>query len=604
MNKKVTKEFIQKNLQLFSASSLLRINHYLKENERFKIEVIPAKTGLPIFRHQGVLAHSKYDPLKEGEKKWQSRNYRMQKSVFYLSGDFLYELEAWLTKWQKDNYSQLAYLKTVTLYLFFPLFPLFLSLIKNRDLDFLKQFKSIQVYFPNNVNFFLLDLAKINSKNFFIINDNKNYPENQFLTIILNALNQKRKQIISQKSTELNFQIRWLKNAIKNIYHTTNSYPFGYLVNSFPGEEAVIVGAGLSLYYHFNTIIAKKKSGYKIIIADTCLPAFLRNGVIPDFIVSLDGGYYNALDFKEMNEHRRELTNTMLISNFILYPNVLNNFPGTKCFFHFFDKNTLTENFISEIFSFSASFNNNVLASTSAIISGSSVATIMSEIVVKMGFKKVSIIGLDFKGFFFQNHLPASMHWDFYYKKANRLTPLTHQEFLEVTTSLDQEEKMALPQSQNYQTSGPNLKKYHKEFTATLTKHPEVIWENLSFSTIPKNAVHFFPLTKSVHKKTTPKEIFNDQTRDLFIKNHRNLFSSLKAKIIPFLQNPHKENFKIIEEFFKKNIFLEKIFSFSKEFSKNLLKTNEEVRKKEAYLLLKKATIIERYLEIVAKRVK
>ena len=586
---------VAKNLTFFCPVSLANINQCLAESslEPSLVKITKSRKGLPIFKLGDQLRHSQYDPLKEGLRKWQNRNYQDQKFIFNLNNDFLYEMEAGLHDFKKNgsNHSEL--------FLVYSKPEIFMEMLRVRDLSFLTVFKKVRVYFPENLAAFKLAMSEINEEIFISHDPHSPLPDN-FTEQVLRCLEEHRKKIISAKITQLNFEIRWLKNFIKNIYHLDNAFPLANLVNVFKGQKAMVVGAGISIYHRFAEISERKKNGEVLFLVDTCLPAFLKRGIIPDFVVALDGGYYNSLDFKDLLTFAKaiERNETKLLTSLIFYPPVLNYFTGKKYFFYFKNNNSIIENLGYDVFQSSKRMS--FLDKKQSLVQvGSSVASVMLSVVAKLGFKRADLWGFDFKGFFFQNHLCESIHWEHYYSRATRLEPTTHYEFKEVFYSLDEEERIKIKSQKNYfATAGVNLRKYGDEFAGSLRLYPEIHWKKINFA----QEISLFPEngekpSGGLKRFLGLKKIFYKREKINFVSNLKKSLQVFKGLIVAFLREHHQENLAKINDFLATEPLLKKIFS--SEFS---MEEVSSMTKQKSYFVLKKISIMENNLISVEKR--
>ena len=90
------------------------------------------------------------------------------------------------------------------------------------------------------------------------------------------------------------FYVRWLKNFIKNIDLMIRLTGVSFLKNVFLNLPCIIFAAGPSLDEHVEKL--KGAEDFFITIAvDTSLASLLDRGLIPDFVILMDGQYLNYL---------------------------------------------------------------------------------------------------------------------------------------------------------------------------------------------------------------------------------------------------------------------------------------------------------------------
>jgi hypothetical protein len=115
---------------------------------------------------------------------------------------------------------------------------------------------------------------------------------------------------------------RWNKNIISNIRHLKTSWR-----PVFPDKPVLLVGAGLSVDNAL-PLILKNRAKAVIICVDTALPPLIENGIIPDAVIIVEGGFYNTLDFVGHKD-----CGVPVIADLSSYPPLLNSLPAHKSFF-------------------------------------------------------------------------------------------------------------------------------------------------------------------------------------------------------------------------------------------------------------------------------
>lgn len=134
---------------------------------------------------------------------------------------------------------------------------------------------------------------------------------------------------------------RWHRNlnVLKNIQNSKN------LLRNLPnikGRDALIVGAGPSL----DSTVAKLKKfqhHYYIICTDGALKTLIKNGVLPDFIVSCED---SLLSWQFFRQHINILKNTVLMAPYNANHYMLNRFKGKLCLTKAYEN----EEWIEELF--------------------------------------------------------------------------------------------------------------------------------------------------------------------------------------------------------------------------------------------------------------
>ncbi|MGF6353569.1 hypothetical protein ABIE27_001478 [Paenibacillus sp. 4624] len=114
------------------------------------------------------------------------------------------------------------------------------------------------------------------------------------------------------------------KNHMKNLKHLTRSKDVSLLKNTMRNVPAVVVAAGPSLNKNINQL-HDLKDKVVIIAVDTIAQRLCDEGIIPDFICSVERGIETYTYFYEGKKYPVEST---LVGPLVLYPNILEEFPG------------------------------------------------------------------------------------------------------------------------------------------------------------------------------------------------------------------------------------------------------------------------------------
>jgi hypothetical protein len=190
---------------------------------------------------------------------------------------------------------------------------------------------------------------------------------------------QKAYEVIVQNTlTESNFIYLWSKNFIYNSSHF-NKFPLFHPSKKNINENiAVIACAGPGLAKDID-IIKKNRNNITLFAVDTAIKPLFKNGINPDFIVSLDGQPYSFEDFmKNQNE-------SAYIFDVFAYPKAVDL--CKKIFF------TVTENVYEE--SIIEDFFEKNLIKKFGYQTGGTVSDYALSIVKSIGFKNIYFSGLD-----------------------------------------------------------------------------------------------------------------------------------------------------------------------------------------------------------------
>ncbi|MGV8145776.1 MAG: motility associated factor glycosyltransferase family protein [Alkaliphilus sp.] len=179
-----------------------------------------------------------------------------------------------------------------------------------------------------------------------------------------------------EKNTAFMFADSWQINMIRNIPYTIESHLFKDLRDSFLNKPAVIVSAGPSLNKNMHLLKTIKEKAV-IICVDTAYKILRKNDIIPDFVVTVDGGHWNAKHFDEMNSF-----DIPLIYSSKSNKTVLGKHTGEKILA------IMGEKYVCDLF---ARFGRIV----GELKNGGSVACYAFDIAVQMGADPVIFIGQD-----------------------------------------------------------------------------------------------------------------------------------------------------------------------------------------------------------------
>ncbi|PWW37442.1 MULTISPECIES: motility associated factor glycosyltransferase family protein [Paenibacillus] len=118
--------------------------------------------------------------------------------------------------------------------------------------------------------------------------------------------------------------LKGFKHNMSNLPHLLRSKDVSQLKNRFKDVPAVIVAAGPSLNKNIKEL--KKVKGKSIIIAvDTIAQRLLVEGIIPDFICSIEREKETYTYFYENKNYPPETT---IVAPLLLYPEIFNEFKG------------------------------------------------------------------------------------------------------------------------------------------------------------------------------------------------------------------------------------------------------------------------------------
>ena len=180
-------------------------------------------------------------------------------------------------------------------------FSLFIeSIIKNKDV----------LYFINNIKYY------INS--YYRDYDQKNILE------VMRHIRQTITTIIDAYGNSIEDSIKGLENHIKNIEHIFSSKDLGELTNKFIGQPAFIISAGPSLEKNIRELKNIQNRGI-IIAVDTIVERLLSEGIIPDFMTTIER---LPIVYEYFYKDKNIPKETTLVGPSVLDERIFSEFPG------------------------------------------------------------------------------------------------------------------------------------------------------------------------------------------------------------------------------------------------------------------------------------
>ncbi|BBM88977.1 hypothetical protein COTS27_00664 [Spirochaetota bacterium] len=419
--------------------------------------------------------HSRINPLKEAQRQLADQHITGHESHLVLLGiDLLYLLEAIITSRFKNSTQQKK-----TLIIFTQSIELLLLTFAFRELLWLSYFEGrIEVYLaePQGTNFHH-DTARalvrhatafhswlfITTREGEFFNTDKNY-----YTTLQNQLLKSGQAFYRTALTRYAFEKRWLKNILSNIRYLNKCYPLASLHNHHTNGIAIIIGAGPSLdqykddlkeldrlrnQFLHNSHQQPPYSSMPIFIAlDSALPTLTAMNIIPDYIVALDGGYYNTFDFSwahtfeavhalenkypqgedKINEKAtsKKVVTPSLLTHVGVYPTILRDYVGKiYAFTELATSSTCDVGNSQESLTASILKMIDLNLSTSQIAVGGSVLHAALGCTLLMGFSKVIFYGIDFACPYYWSHAKHAIHNQYLLHKSDRFHSLTSEVF-------------------------------------------------------------------------------------------------------------------------------------------------------------------------------
>lgn len=262
-------------------------------NTVFNLSTDISRSGHPYFTANGLLLHSRYNPVKEAEQ-WAERQYQKNHLHILFGFGAGYFAEQLLNKLEDSDY----------LLVIEPVFSIFQEAIKIIDI---KKF-----YKHERVNIFVgFDIKELERQVRMFVNRqfagrvevicSPNYEK-----LLPAEIRQIEKMVLEVNKLELvnlntikNFARTWQENFLTNLYGSWKSIPFGRLIGKLDCP-IVIASSGPSLNKQLE-ILKTYKDNVLIIAAGSTINPLLRGGIKPHLVVTIDGSLANYKHFEGIN---------------------------------------------------------------------------------------------------------------------------------------------------------------------------------------------------------------------------------------------------------------------------------------------------------------
>lgn len=333
--------------------------------------IVESKSSLPIpLFSSGKSMESRYDPLNEAEKKLNNQQINSKIVLIFGIGSGIY------LKLLAEKYKEVFFIAIEN---------------SNEDIVFLSQLETFKnLYSIKNVQICSLEELEntmlqyyipafygnlqIIEQRAWIVEQQENYQ-----TIKL-SLNNILKKISSDFSVQSHFGKLWQRNFISNLISNTN-YHTTFKKNIDTSKEAVIVAAGPSLDKTISLL--KQKNKYFIISTDTAFQTLIKQKIIPDIVISIDGQNISYTHY---------LYNTNKLDTVFVF-----DLCGNSKAVYKLQKSKNNIFFINTGHPLINNLSEKNINSIPYISAGSGTVTIAGfNLAIKLGFKKIKILGADF----------------------------------------------------------------------------------------------------------------------------------------------------------------------------------------------------------------
>ena len=204
--------------------------------------------------------------------------------------------------------------------------------------------------------------------------------------------------------TNLYFENIWTKNIIFNSEYINKSPDISVFKNAFKSFKALLICPGPTLINYIEKI-KNNRENLIIICVDTSYSVLCKHGIIPDFVITVDGGFFNSLDFvyedKKFPYLIMDIACNKIIPKIILGKANIIRFSSTSDLgiVEYLKKQT----------------------NISSLTTSNTVATTMIDFAYYTSFDKVLLIGFDNSYPYYQRHIKHALSYEYMINKTNKL---------------------------------------------------------------------------------------------------------------------------------------------------------------------------------------
>ena len=204
--------------------------------------------------------------------------------------------------------------------------------------------------------------------------------------------------------TNLYFENIWTKNIIFNSEYINKSPDISVFKNAFKSFKALLICPGPTLINYIEKI-KNNRENLIIICVDTSYSVLCKHGIIPDFVITVDGGFFNSLDFvyeeKNFPYLIMDIACNKIIPKIILGKTNIIRFSSTSDL-------GIVEYLKKQI-------------NISSLTTSNTVATTMIDFAYYTSFDKVLLIGFDNSYPYYQRHIKHALSYEYMINKTNKL---------------------------------------------------------------------------------------------------------------------------------------------------------------------------------------
>lgn len=292
------------------------------QDDDYKLHILPAKLGGNTLQYERegkkIFIHSSYDPIKE-VKRWADNVDLKPDSVVIVYGLGLgYHVAQLLERMGDEN----------RLLIVEPSTSIFIHAVEGERVRQLLEDKRVFISVADDqkgITFFLSQYIAYDKMEHCLFVDFGPYSRiftrhyKDFTEAVKDVINAK----VINRNTLLHYAAQWQDNFFASLPYALSSIPIGRIFDKFIGKPVVIVSAGPSLNKNMH-LLKEIKDKALILCVGTALKALLKEDIVPDMVVSVDGSLKNYGHFKEVSCH------IPLAYSFTLHPSIVESWQGPR----------------------------------------------------------------------------------------------------------------------------------------------------------------------------------------------------------------------------------------------------------------------------------
>ena len=227
---------------------------------------------------------------------------------------------------------------------------------------------------------------------------------------------------LSDLLTRFAFESLWMRNSVDNVPSLIGSRSISSLRGALRGRPVLVVNAGPSLITQL-PLLHSIQNRIHLIAVDTVLTPLLKTGIAPDFVVTLDAGFHNSLDFNHLFTGSSCGREMKLVADIVTNPVILSHWKGPL----FFSETSLAATGdtvhgspVMPLFDLL----HRSFPPIDALSCGGSISTTALELGLFLEAEPVYTTALDLSYTDYKTHVNSSPHYDAMYRQNSRLATI------------------------------------------------------------------------------------------------------------------------------------------------------------------------------------